>query len=299
MRAVHVRGMGVVGSFLVRELVDRGVPVTWWDDGSPSAWPASTGSVSAHSAGNNAGYGWWMEIGRTKYAAYVEEVRAVYVQKSRPVSLADVFDVRRQGSEWMDPRPALQVNVQEFVRDQRALYAGLEGNAPADAIVVSCRGVGDAGAVPVWGWSAPVALAAAPELLCDGYGRRKAYHVTDPERPQDRLYLYPIPMSSLWWAGSSTRLQKTPTRLDSIAAIEFSRFLSSMRSMFVGAIAVVVAGDILQGWRPKPRKWAQAAAAGALWYRDGAELNALPLYKSGVLLGPIAAMQIAHEVERL
>lgn len=299
---VHVRGLGLVGSFLVRELSLRGINATWDDDGSPSAWAASTGSVSAHS-GDSTAYDWWMGSGKSRHAAYLEEVRAVYVQRSTPAALKTTIALKsgapNGSSVWLDPRPALQFNVQEFVGDTRRLFAEREVSPPTGSIQVGCRGVGEGDVVPVWGWSVPVRLEAEPELLCDGAGRRKAYHLTDPGRPYARLYLYPMPMTTLWWAGSATRLQRSPARLDDLAAHDFGQFLGSVRRVFGEAVRPEIAGAIRQGWRPKPREWMRREAGERLWFLDATGIRALPLYKSGVLLGPQAAAQIANVLEKI
>ncbi len=310
-RCAHVSGVGVLGSFVLWELHDRGVPFTWDDAESPiNAWEVSTGGIlppaeQQYDYGLLAqGYRHWREILNQPFAQFVERVRDVRVQLVRPAPKWEALAEISQMRAWLNPSPGLQLNVQEFVTFTRRTFK--KARQPHDPsvpglVLVLCRGVGEtvveARPVPMWGWQCAVDLEAQPGTWL-AHGDRVALHFPNPENrePYARLYLQPVAaLAHTWWAGTDKRLQRTPALLQELALMRRAQHQRTVERYFGPWLRTVTyRSDIGHGWRPAPRgtTWRD------IWFKElrpGLIVGA-PFGRSGVQLSPLAAKRIVEHI---
>jgi hypothetical protein len=235
--------MGWLGTALAVEFDRRGVDFTWHDvDRQIAAWPASTGCVYPAGDWRSSEDLWtwcdWIEERRFEgRAAYA---RWWYTQKAPPHggprAELDLGFARRS------PAYAVTVDVAGCVLDARARFADLRRDAPPPGVrrVVAhgwSRRFHRAG----WGWAQRVKIehpfppGARPAVLA----RLDRFRAG---------YLYPVPGTDEWWAGSSTTVQRDPRRLDPAGRIEA---WSDLMAHLCPWLHIEPVADPVQGWRPR------------------------------------------------
>lgn len=244
--SVHLEGFGWLGSALAVEFDRRGVDFTWSDtDRDHVAWRASTGAVypagDPRSQRDLAEWGRWIDEQRFE-ADSAGHADLWYTQKSPPHGGppcdVDAGFARRSSAK------AITVNVARVVLDTRARFADLERPArPDEARRIVAHGWGTRLDKVLWGWSRRVSV---------------VHPFDGPLRPvilvrRHRFlsgYLYPVPGTVEWWAGSAMIPQDTPRRLN--PEVHEARWLDLI-ARDAPWLEVEPVGPLLQGWRPKPK----------------------------------------------
>lgn len=279
--SVHLEGMGWLGSVLAVEFDRRGVDFTWSDtDASAVAWRASTGAV--YPAGDLRS-----QQDLTVWSRWIDEQRFEpgsagradlwYTQKSPPHGGpppdVDVGFARRCSTR------AITVDVARIVTDARARFEDLQRlDPPGGARRVIAHGWSSRNAGCLWGWSRRV----------------KVIHPFDgPLRPMILVrrhrflsgYLYPVPGTDEWWAGSAMIPQPTPRPLK--PEVHEARWLDLI-AVDAPWLAVEPVGPLCQGWRPKATDNDEPHVS----IRPDGTLIVPPLSHSGVRWAPTVAREV-------
>lgn len=310
---IHVSGVGLLGSFLLRDLHARELPFTWDDCESRfTAWGASTGAVIPCENRDlelyAAGYRKWRDDATKRPALqpFLEPVETIYVMKAPPQRVTRkwkpiVFGVN---SIWRESLPGWQFDVGRFIESTRKLFAAERRPGPVSAErTIRCRGVMEASDSPVtvWGWRVPVNI--KPKANCQVWsknGLRPVIHFNDPDRSFERYYFHPLAGSpDVWWAGSEAVLQKRPQSLVERSKIGFANYLKTVERRFGDQLEVKQLGPLVEGWRAKPKLVHKRFYAKGLCRQvEPGVFVAMPLYKSGVQCGPLYSEVILEEVLR-
>lgn len=294
---IHIEGMGVVGSMIARHLAAADVSFTWHDiDANVNAHQASTGCVypsgDLHQQRN---YENWLSFARYQHphpklkaiSDLTETADFWFLSKSPPHQSPDKVVEKRFGLR-IGEMPSVHLNVQNFVERTQAAFVSNRTdrlNPEADWFVRS-HGYGNDLDKYIWGYSAVVEVNAKAFEVERQVQRRPSFYLRDGKYVIH--YLFPIPQSVLYYAGSSLIAQKrsAPKRLE--IQTKFDKLVSHVELRTGGRIQISTPYCFREGWRPKP----QVFDPNALISRHGRELRVVPLSHSGVSYSIEVAKQI-------
>lgn len=249
-RKVHIRGMGVIGSILARELQAQGIDFSWFDPEihhqSPKfvAWKASTGCV--YPSGNR--------LDRDNYERFENSAKRLgmeyevadycFSQKSIPhhendKTLKVVEEI--DGLKFLNLK-SFHVNPQKLVISTRELFKDRYIESPNFGdLVVTAHGFH--GVRPTdyrWGWSgeAEVTYQHTPRICFNL-----------KEGRFNNSYLYPKPGTDKYYIGTHFIYQKTPKPLDTEEKVK--NIIAHIQSKIEKVATLKVdMSSIVHGWRP-------------------------------------------------
>ena len=297
-KAVHLEGMGVIGSVTAYRLREAGVPFTWSDGRVEcNAYRASAGGVYpintnvSHAAVHHNSCMAWITAANvrafgpstTELCDYLyNTVSAPFGQSWKPVA--------KRGSLNLAPIPVVSVNTRQLVDVARARFAAQEGPPEPDAKRFITHGFGPRLAAHGWGCTAVVEIA-NEERIRDGATDTRPLLSLFAARSM-RLYVVPLPGTLFYVIGSTIRVaQQKPETLDAKAADLSQRYRGMMRRL-AGLDAIV--HDVRQGWRPL----ANDADAAPLRKVDGQTWAVRPAAGSGVAQAFDFAAAVVNEAKR-
>jgi hypothetical protein len=248
--------MGVVGSLLAWQLLQRKVPFTWNDaETNINAWSASTGCIypSGDPLDTIAYNVWknWVASPPWRVPGMVETSGYWFCTKSAPNGLKGGIEAQ-VGPLRRSTFPAMNFNAQAFVAMTRKMFAmkRLTYSAPRAKKVVVTHGFGERLHHYVWGWHRKVRLRFHEDLVNAEFCKRMTISLTRGRFVM--AYAYPMPGYPEWYyAGSDRVVQKTAKELEVLPKYEAWR--RNFTSLSGGLIEIMEEGGIAQGWRPAGR----------------------------------------------
>lgn len=264
-KAVHLIGMGVLGSVCAWMLLQQKISFTWEDNDSPYvAWKASTGLI--YPSGDE------LEFKQYKqWASWIEPetfwsvpapwqgVQSVetalckgsfWFSSKLPPHGGDYPILTKEGPLQLGALPSYHMNPQQFVQETRKYFQEQRRNEiPTGAVRVISHGF-QRKAYYVWGWSARVIVKFHPDVLQHSTDRPSLY----VRKGRFQLaYANPIPNEPFHYAGSSMMVQKEPHTFE--VEKKYRRWEALIRELS-GEMVVGIdrEGGVLQGWRPTEKQ---------------------------------------------
>jgi hypothetical protein len=290
MADVHLQGMGIIGCYLAWRLFRDGHTFTWDDaDTELVAWRASTGAIfpTGHADDQWALDVWRGHLDDGGFRDFLEEADYVFCTQTAPHG--GHYPVRPLAGDVKLADPSsLHLNAQKWVPYTRRVFDSARlAEAPPGALKVITHGFGPRLDRVMWGWTVPVRLATSvpSDRRAAVYLRRGRFVMA---------YAYPIPLSDLWYAGSSLISQRRERARPLPVMPKYKRWREQFLELGHGYVTDVVrAGLPIQGWRPVPAK---DDTAWLTEQPDGA-LAARPLWHSGIRHAPLiynALLEVLH-----
>lgn len=272
---IHIQGFGLVGSLIGLFLEEMNIPFTWNDTREKhTAWKASTGCVfPTGDPGYMSSYKAWTalfqcEKGQLKTKAfmfpqtadflrpYMERGLWCYNSKNPPHEGSKIgIESAYEFPEFViSNNISYHFNVQRIVKRAREKFANRRvSEAPLSSHIIVSHGSATATRF-TWGWSGYVEMnfdkslstIMKAEALRPCLYFRKVYSMT---------YCYPRPGSKLYYAGTSSVSQSTPTtprNTDLDEAVRLWGERMEERSGGIVRLSRVVNQSLREGWRPIP-----------------------------------------------
>jgi hypothetical protein len=257
MRALHLEGMGVMGSLIAHQLRDRGIDFTWHDtEAKVNAWRACTGVIYPSGVKlDNKNHKRWAETLEGNFNPYARWMEAAtfchYSQHAphngRSTVLYEVGGVRVSNAY------TYHLDAQSMVHETRRILVDQRRtrNQYGRLCIVTHGFRPERIGAWSWGWSAKVMLDLHPKL--------KSLHFRPCLYMRDGFvldYLYPVPMTDRWYAGTTLVAQQKPKEL--LIAPKYLAWMDRMERKADGAFYIVAdCGPypelMVQGWRPVPK----------------------------------------------
>jgi hypothetical protein len=251
MRALHLEGMGVMGCLVAWQLRERGIDFTWHDtEAKVNAWRACTGVIYPSGVGiDNHNWWRWSKTISGPYAHWMEVATFCHYSQHPPhngrsLVLDEVGGVRisdahtfHLDAQSMVHQTRLQLADQRRSRNQYGrLRIVTHGFSPERIGAWS------------WGWSAKVRLSLHPKLAALAY--RPCLYMRDGFVLD---YLYPVPQTDRWYAGTTLVTQREPKSL--LVKPKYTAWYERMKRKADGAFDVQreIPITLEQGWRPMPK----------------------------------------------
>jgi hypothetical protein len=273
--AVHIEGMGWLGSVLAYRLRAEGVEFTWNDtEDKLNSWEASTGLV--YPAGDERSQKNLTEWNRWYLRPFlpersVERVNYLFAHKSPPHG--GKWGFHDLGPAKLADDHAFSVNVPAIVHQARREFAARRTDSvPAGALLFRAHGTQRAEKY-MWGWSAPVRLVLPPALA--DLEHRPVFYGRQVRR---LVYAYALPGTDLHLAGSTLVRQSTRKPLN--VEKHVARWCADWVVTFP-EIGLMDIGKPVQGWRPRPAEDDHADVV-----RTGDSVSLPALWHSGVRWAP-------------
>lgn len=257
---VHIQGFGIVGSMLGALLAAEGIEFTWNDiDAKPEGWRAGTGCVLPTGyevdhqnltmwmqhlgvGGEPDAFGEWMQ-------QFMDINRWCYISKAPPHQgkKAGVEALAEVGPVKVSNSVTVNLNSQAMVEQTRERFADQRTEKPKkkQTVIVSH---GSATAIRyTWGWSGIVKINESDELKEALHGQRATYYLRKGVRI---AYLYPVPHTNLYYAGTDIISQTNPKSLS--IKPKYERWKGEVEERSGGLITVkaLKKGSLKEGWRP-------------------------------------------------
>jgi len=314
LNALHVSGVGALGSFVLWELQRRGIEFTWDDlESRFNAWEVSTGSISPYPDSDLSlyakGYRFWRDYASASLAypehaknQFLERTTALYARKRQPVETDLVAELGEGYKLYRHYADAFQLNVQAFVLHTRQTFAGRRRereDADPDICRLRCRGIGNVDTYALWGWQAPALLNPVGDMIAGPFAPeflRPAFHFNDPRLPRNSFYFLPVPgYPEYWWVGSDIVLQRTPM-VNTARALDRLREFGGWGHKLFGHLFTFTYAEnqVGEGWRPI-RRLRDAPMDRAVEVQPGV-YQAPPLNRSGIQCGPLVAHWICDQL---
>lgn len=276
---IHLEGMGFLGCLTAWRLDKDGVPFTWSDDDSHSAWRASTGSIfPMDDEESEKAMRLWGEY-RTQLESdqpgvEFQDATWWYNTKSHPFGLdggheTQVMGVRTRGVK------TLHINVAGFVETVRGAFRHLKDEPEEGDTIVESNGFNSRMVSYDWGWAARVLLDIEPLV-----GRRNNSSFMFYKNRFQRWYAYPVPGTDQHFIGSSHIKQKNPGTRPTDDLVQQCR--AAIAGLSGGAVRVGRVDEVRQGWRPHPQKGENHEP---VWLNG--KLAYPPMGANGIRLAPI------------
>lgn len=310
---LHIQGMGLTGSLLAYFLhTATNVEFTWSDTDAPrTAWRASTGAIypagSMKFGPDRLCYDVWAQWNAEGIlGSWTERSSYWFMTKSAPHQGAWKFDDANEHGLRRLHADSYHFCAQSFVPHMRECLQGLRTDGPAQGEqLVVAHGFGQRLARAYWGWTRLVKLGYDDQYLStfdEGIGMRPCVYLR-PNKVQ-MAYVYPVPGTPWWYAGSSIIAQR-PDRMRSLEMQpKYERWRRDFLALSGGAFTIEEEGQFIEGWRPaagpEDHAWTQ-------WSADCKELRMRPLWNSGIRHFPMQLAQtlralqlpVPHELEPL
>ena len=257
MTAVHLEGMGVIGSVVAHRLHLAGIPFTWEDARREhNAYRASAGGVypinaprQPHAAVSTKAYMAWVIAAHanTFGPGAADLCDYLYNTQSAPFDQPWKPDGQRGGLN-VGPSPVVSVNTRQLVEATRARFADQEAPAALGAKRFITHGFGPR--LAVYGWGCTAVMELADEDFRIGQARRPLMSLFASRAV--RLYVVPLPGTPHYIVGSTLRVaQQRPEPLPGRAQTAVMHYQTLLRKL-AGITGIV--HEIRQGWRPMAHK---------------------------------------------
>lgn len=279
--SVHIQGFGIVGSMLGALLEAEGIEFTWSDtDHDVQGWKAGTGCVLPTGyevdhqnltmwlqhlgAGGSEpdGFGEWMK-------QFMDVNRWCYISKNPPHNgkKAGVEVLSEVGPIKVSNSVTVNLDSQALVEQTRKHFDKhrTDGAKKKQTLIVSH---GSATAIRyTWGWSGVVKVREAKELKEALHGQRATYYLRKGVRI---AYLYPMPHTDLYYAGTDIISQSVPKSLS--IKPKYERWKGEVEERTEGLITIkgLKKGSLKEGWRPiadSAEKYSWVSEDGAIYCR--------------------------------
>jgi hypothetical protein len=300
-RAVHLEGMGLLGSMLAWHLFEAGIQFTWHDiDTQYRAWEASSGLIyPSGDAFDMKNYRVWEDwfLGSAPWSRddYFRDVVGKslfwYASKSPPNGgtyspIANIGPIRC-GSMF-----AYHLDVPRFVRQTRETFGSLrtKERVPGVRLIVahgfSPRRLDHV----VWGWTAHARLLVNERIgtveRVNG-GLRSTFYLRVGRYKFGYANVSPSD-TTLWTAGSAHIVQAEPHPLEMKDKVQ--RWRDFIEETTEGLAKVEWVGEPTVGWRPAPSK-TSLHPRGAVQTTDGT-IYMPPLEGNGVRYSPTVCAHV-------
>lgn len=246
-----------MGSLVAWRLDQLGYNITWEDNRSEQvAWKVSTGAIPVMgdelSRKNLLAWHIWLKK-KSFINKFVEPAIWTYCSVNPPHQ-AKLHTMQTVGPLKLTSAHSYHLNAQQFVLKTRKKFESVARDcgfgAGAKTLVIITHGFGDNIWKWSWGWSATVEVEFSPEL-------NRAIERVDPglracfylRRKFELPYLYPIPKTNLYYAGTTLITQQHPTSLD--LTLKYENWRKKVQEFSGGHVRrIITETPPREGWRP-------------------------------------------------
>lgn len=269
--------MGIIGSLTAMMMVAEGYSFRWDDVEEPHkvAWKACTGAIIPTGEALDMECRKWWHDNRRMFSKTLERARWCYSAANPPHNGAKqgVVAVEEIGNIKISNVASYHLNAQVLVPSVRQnLEAWRRKPKKGDRRVVA-HGFGKHIWKWSWGWSAQVEIELDPVLREDLQGVRGCFYLRNGYQLN---YLYPVPHTNRYYAGTTLITQKEPKSLE--LKPKYDKWLENVKKESSGLIKItkMFPKTLMEGWRP------MANPDDPLVKEEKGKLYLKPMYGNGI-----------------